>query len=56
MLLSFLKGIGHPSTSSFFDKATRLTAGPLGFRAMSFSSMSVLPAAISQTSLSLFML
>ena len=31
MLLSFLKGIGHPSTStsSFFDKTTRLTAGPL---------------------------
>jgi hypothetical protein len=29
MLSSFLKGIGHPSTIfTFFDKATRLTAGP----------------------------
>ena len=30
MLFTFVKGIGYPSTYSFFnfDKATRLTAGP----------------------------
>jgi hypothetical protein len=26
--LEILKGIGHPSTYSIFDKATRLIAGP----------------------------
>jgi hypothetical protein len=31
----YLKGIGHPSTTlAFFDKATRLIAGPLLCRAM----------------------